>query len=136
MKTLVLLQFWRTDHLPAGYRFIMNSRESMLFTCRWMPNKMDPKVLIFIFHGTNESSLLPFFHISFDCALGKLNNVTFNISQFASIWGRVQWLNHSYKNCQVPNCHQQRFWCITADNHILSASVLEPLLISEYQQLF
>jgi hypothetical protein len=41
---------------------------SSLITCRWMPNKMYPKVLIFICHGTNEFSLLPFFHfISWLC---------------------------------------------------------------------
>jgi hypothetical protein len=65
----------------------VNSRGNMLFTCRWMLNKMKPKVLIFICHGTNEFSLPPFFHLCFDYALGKLNNVTSNISHFARIWG-------------------------------------------------
>jgi hypothetical protein len=79
-----------------GYRFVVNSRGNMLFTCRWMLNKMEPKVLIFICHGTNEFSLPPFFHLCFDYALGKLNNVTSNISHFARIWGRVQCFNGRY----------------------------------------
>ncbi|KAK3165901.1 hypothetical protein QOZ80_1AG0039130 [Eleusine coracana subsp. coracana] len=40
-----------TDDIKYEEDFVVNSRGNRLFTCRWMPKKMDPKALIFICHG-------------------------------------------------------------------------------------
>ncbi|KAL6853627.1 hypothetical protein ACP4OV_019656 [Aristida adscensionis] len=86
------------DHHSSGIKyeeeFIVNSRGNKLFTCRWTPNNLQPKALIFICHG-----------IAAECSVSMKDTAARLVRAGYDVYG-IDHEGHgraSGRRCYIPN---------------------------------